>query len=169
MKQSLLLSLALAVLWFALSGHTEALILAFGVISIAFVVWIANRMHVVDGESYPFALVGRLPGYWLWLVKEIVKSSIDTTRRVFGGADAVKPVVFDAPASQHSDLGLVIHANSITLTPGTVSLELKEHAITVHALHPDVARDAVSGGMDKAVPEPKEQPQNTSPRPGGDR
>lgn len=153
MKQSVPLALALAVLWIALSGHFEPLILAFGAASIAFVVWICARMHVVDGESYPFGLLPRLSAYWPWLVKEIVKSSIDTTRRVFGPAAAVQPVVFDAPARQKTDLGLVIHANSITLTPGTVSLELRDGAIRVHALHPDVARDAVEGGMDARVPE----------------
>ncbi len=166
MKQTVLLVIALAVLWITLSGHFAPLLIAFGIGSIAFVTWIANRMHVIDGESYPFGLVARLPGYWLWLVKEIVKSSIDTTRRVFGGADAVKPVVFEAPASQQTDLGLVIHANSITLTPGTVSLELKPHTISVHALHPDVARDALEGGMDKAVPEPRKATDHSPGEPG---
>jgi multicomponent Na+:H+ antiporter subunit E len=153
MKQLALLPLALAVLWLALSGHFEPLILVFGLLSIAFVSWIARRMHVVDGESYPFGLIPRLSGFWLWLLKEIVKSNIDTARRVLGPKSAVQPVVFDAPASQKTDLGLVIHANSITLTPGTVSLELGEGTIRVHALHPDIAKGTVEGGMNARVPD----------------
>lgn len=154
MKNSLLLAIALAVLWLLLSGHLEPLILAFGVLSIAFVVWLSARMNVVDRESYPFGLVPRLTGaYWPWLLKEIVKSSIDVTRRVFGPSSAVHPVVFDAPARLESDLGLVIYANSITLTPGTVSMDVTPDSIRVHALHPDVARDLQASGMDGRVPE----------------
>lgn len=153
MKQSISLALALAVLWFLLSGHTAALVLASGVLSIIFVVWFSRRMNVYDDESYPFALIPRLLLYWLWLFWEIVKSSVDTTKRALGPRSAVQAVVFDAPASQQTDLGQVVHANSITLTPGTVSLELGQDSIHVHALHPDVARDALESGMDARVPD----------------
>jgi multicomponent Na+:H+ antiporter subunit E len=150
----LALAIALAVLWFLLSGHLEPLVLSFGVLSIAFVAWLSRRMNVVDGESYPFALIPRLSGYWLWLLKEIIVSSIDVTKRALGPASAVQPVVFDTRASQRSDLGLVIHANSITLTPGTVSLEIELGTIRVHALHPDVAKMTAESSMDARVPDP---------------
>ena len=122
-------------------------------LSVVFVSWFAARMRVIDGESYPFTLIPRLSTYWLWLLKEIVKSSVDTARRALGPKSAVQPVVFNAPATQRTDLGLVIHANSITLTPGTVSLELDEGTIRVHALHADVAKDAIESGMNDRVPE----------------
>ena len=122
-KQILPLVPALAVLWFLLSGHTEPLVLASGVLSIIFVSWLSARMKIIDGESYPFTLIPRLSLYWLWLLWEIVKSSVDTSRRALGPKSKVQPVVFDAPATQRTDLGLVVHANSITLTPGTVTLE----------------------------------------------
>lgn len=159
MKDTLKLAIALAALWLLLSGHYEALILALGVISVAFVAWIAARMHVVDAESYPFGLVPRLlSGYWPWLLVEIFKSSIDVARRALGPSDSVRPLVFDAKASQRSDLGLVIHANSITLTPGTVSLEIEHGSIRVHALHPDIAKAVPESGMDARVPDPGGRP-----------
>lgn len=166
MKSSVQLAISLAVLWLLLSGHLEALILAFGALSIAFVVWLSRRMHVIDRESYPFGLIPRLSAlYWPWLLKEIVKSSIDVTRRVFGPASAVQPVVFDAPARMESDLARVIYANSITLTPGTVSLNVAADAIRVHALHPDVARDLRQSGMEARIPgsEKAGGPQGTQP------
>ena len=154
MKSSLLLAISLAVLWLLLSGHLEALILVFGVLSITFVVWVSRRMHIIDRESYPFGLIPRLSGYyWPWLLKEIVKSSIDVTRRVFGPASAVRPVVFDAPLHLHSDLGKVIYANSITLTPGTISMDITADAIRVHALHPDIARGLHESGMEARIPD----------------
>ena len=153
MKQILPLVPALALLWFLLSGHTEPLVLASGVLSIVFVSWLAARMKVIDRESYPFALIPRYMMYWLWLFWEIIKSNVDTARRALGPTSAVKPVVFDAPATQKTDLGLVVHANSITLTPGTVTLECGEGSFSVHALHPDVASEALASGMDSRVPE----------------
>lgn len=152
MKQVALVASSLAVLWLLLSGHFEPLMLAFGFVSIVFVVWMAERMNVVDGESYPFSLIPRLSGFWIWLLWEIIKSNIDTAYRVLGPKSAIKPVVFDVPASQRSDLGLVVHANSITLTPGTVSLELGDGTIRVHALHPDVSKSMIESGMDSRVP-----------------
>lgn len=154
MKSSLLLVISLAALWLLLSGHMEALILAFGALSIAFVVWVSRRMNIIDRESYPFGLIPRLSGYyWPWLLKEIAKSSIDVTRRVFGPASAVRPVIFDAPVGLASDLGKVIYANSITLTPGTVSMNITGNAIRVHALHPDIARGLHESGMEARIPD----------------
>ncbi len=153
MKQRIMLTIALACLWLVLSGHLEPLMLTFGALSIAFVVWMSQRMSVVDRESYPFSLLPRLAGYWLWLLKEIVKSNLDVTRRVFSSKAAVKPVVIDAPTNLKSDLGLVIFANSITLTPGTVSLAVWDGRIRVHALHPDVAEDLLQSGMGERIPE----------------
>lgn len=155
MKDAPKLAIVLAALWLLLSGHFEALILFFGVVSVAFVVWLAGRMHVVDAESYPFGLVPRLMStYWPWLLVQIVKSSLDVARRTLGPASAVSPVEFDAPARQRSDLGLVIHANSITLTPGTVSLDVEPGRIRVHALHGDIAAAVPESGMDARVPDP---------------
>jgi multicomponent Na+:H+ antiporter subunit E len=141
------------VLWLLLSGHLEVLIVVFGALSIAVVVWLSRRMNIIDRESYPFGLIPQLLGYWPWLLKEIVKSSIDVTRRVFGPSSAVRPVVFDAPVNLESDLGRVIYANSITLTPGTVSMNITAEAIQVHALHPDIARDLRESGMDARIPD----------------
>lgn len=149
----MLLAISLAVLWLLLSGHLEVLILVFGLLSITFVVWLSRRMHIVDQESYPFGLIPRLSGYWFWLLKEIVKSSIDVTRRVFGPSSSVRPVVFDARVKLNTDLGRVIYANSITLTPGTVSMNVTAESIRVHALHPDIARDLRDSGMDERIPD----------------
>lgn len=134
------------------------LILIFGLLSVALVVWMSERMNVIDRESYPFTLMPGLFAYWLWLLAEIVKSSIDVAKRALGSSSAVRPVVVDASAKQHSELGLVIYANSITLTPGTVSLEVAPGTIRVHALHPDILQDLYGGGMEARVPDPDDQP-----------
>ena len=152
-KHAIKLSIALAALWLLLSGHFEPLILGLGAVSIAIVVWLATRMRIIDTESYPFRLVPRLSTYWFWLLVEIVKANIDVARRALGPKSKVQPIVFDVPADQVTDLGLVIYANSITLTPGTVSLDLKGKSIRVHALHAEIAEALNESGMNRRVPE----------------
>lgn len=153
-----MLVLALSAFWLLLSGMFVPLILVFGLLSVALVVWMSQRMNVIDQESYPFTLMPGLSVYWVWLLAEIVKSNIDVAKRVLGSSSAVQPVVADASAKQRSELGLVIYANSITLTPGTVSLEVAPGTIRVHALHRDILQDLYDGDMDARVPDPDDQP-----------
>jgi multicomponent Na+:H+ antiporter subunit E len=90
--------------------------------------------------------------YVPWLMKEIFKSNLDVAwRAVKPGPVDVDPKIFDTPTTQETDLGRVIYANSITLTPGTVSIWVHGRAITVHAIAEEAA-DALGGGeMDRRV------------------
>lgn len=141
----------LAGVWLLLSGHYDYLLLAFGVLSCAFVTYLAHRFDVVDHESYPLHLSRRLPGYWLWLLVEIVKANVDVTRRVLDPRMPIDPRLFETGMSQTTDLGHVIYANSITLTPGTVSVDVKPDTILVHALTAESEAALKSGEMDARV------------------
>jgi multicomponent Na+:H+ antiporter subunit E len=68
-----------------------------------------------------------------------------------GRKPRVSPRLFDVPTSQKSDLGRVLYANSITLTPGTVSIRVCGNKITVHAIAEDVAEELEKGTMDRMV------------------
>ena len=144
------LAFVLALLWLLLSGHfAEPLLLGLGVASVVAVVLIARRMDVVDREGLPIHLVWRALFYWPWLIKEIVMANIDVAKAIL--RSSVQPGVFDVTATQSSELGRVIYANSITLTPGTVTIALEEDRLTVHGLT-RTARDGVeSGEMDRRV------------------
>ncbi len=144
------LAFVLALLWLLLSGHfAEPLLLGLGAASVVAVVLIARRMDVVDREGHPIHLVWRALFYWPWLIKEIVVANIDVAKAILGSS--IQPSVFDVTASQSSDLGRVIYANSITLTPGTVTIALEKERLTVHGLT-RASRDGVeSGEMDRRV------------------
>ncbi len=137
----------LAVVWLLLSGHYTTLILIFGALSCAFVTYLARRFDVVDHESHPLHMWWRLPGYWLWLLGEIIKANIDVGRRIIDPSLPIDPMLFEVDASQKTDLGRVIFANSITLTPGTVSVDMREGKILVHALTAEGAEDLRQGTM----------------------
>ena len=135
-----------------LSGHTEILLIGLGIASTLLSVFLAKRMNIIDHESYPHHLSLRLFFYYLFLGKEIIAANLDVVKRILRPR-TISPEVITLPASKQTDLSKVIYANSITLTPGTVTLELSDKEIKVHALSKDAAADLKTGNMAKAVPD----------------
>ncbi len=145
------LGLALAACWLALSGHYEPLFLFLGLVSVAFCLYIARRMRLIDHEGVPARLslsaLRQLP----WLIGEIGKANIAVARRIVDPALPVAPRLFETAASQKSDIGQATYANWITLTPGTVSVDLDPGTIRVHALSAGDAAGVQTGEMDRRV------------------
>ena len=139
-------------LWLLLSGIFAPLLLVLGLIACVFVVRIALRMDVVDREGYPTHLNPlQVLKYLVWLAGEIIKSNLDVSRRILDPKLPISPTVARVHSSQASQLGQVIYANSITLTPGTVSINLWEGEIRVHALTREAAERLREGEMDRRV------------------
>ena len=145
------LVVVLGATWLLLSGHYEPLILVFGAISCAIVTLIAYRMEVVDYEGHPIQLGWRFPVFLFWLGWEIVKANIDVAKRILNPRLPISPTVFTLDATQPTELGHVIYANSITLTPGTVTLQVDRDRLEVHALTREAAEDLSRGEMDRRV------------------
>tara|TARA_R110002072_G_scaffold46082_1_gene127832 strand:- start:9548 stop:10012 length:465 start_codon:yes stop_codon:yes gene_type:complete len=134
MRHQTNLIVLLAVFWLANSGHFTTLALGLGAISVFVVVFFARRMNVIDHEAQPLYLLPNIIYYWGWLGKEIVLANIDVTKRIWLGASSINSSIVVLESSPHSDIGKVILANSITLTPGTITLNLNGDEVTVHAL-----------------------------------
>ena len=129
-----ILLLALAATWWVLSGYTKPLLLTLGAISLGLVLWMAARMRILDRETAPYLTIPQTLNYFVWLFKEIVKANVAVVRAVMAPDLAVSPTLVKIPANGKSDLAKTMFANSITLTPGTVSVDLQEDHILVHAL-----------------------------------
>lgn len=153
MRHTLLLSLALAAIWLFNSGHYTPLILILGALSIALVVRIAHIMDVVDHEALPVNLTPKFPLFLIWLIKEIILANIDVALRIWLRPNSISPSVGKLTLSQTTDLGRVIYANSITLTPGTVTIELEDDQLVVHALSTEGLEELRQGEMDRRVKE----------------
>lgn len=152
MPRSISLGIVLSVLWLLLSGYFEKpILLGMGAVSVLFVVFISHRMDVVDKEGHPIHVGLRGLLYWPWLLKEIAKSTIDVSRVILRRRMPIHPSVITVRGSQHSELGLVIYANSITLTPGTVSIAIDGNQLTVHALTAAAATGWEENEMDRRV------------------
>ena len=142
----------LVVLWLLLSGIYQPLLLGLALFSAVLVLIVALRMDVVDHEGRPVHLsFTRWMGYMAWLVVEIVKSSIDVSRCIIDPKLPIEPRVMRVKTSQRTEVGQVTYANSITLTPGTVSINLTDDEIEVHALTPAGAAGLETGEMDRRV------------------
>jgi len=96
--------------------------------------WIAKRMRILDAETAPYATIFQTLIYFRWLFVEIVKANIAVVRAVLSPNMAVSPTLTRIPTPQKTDIGRVVFANSITLTPGTVSVDVQDDHILVHAL-----------------------------------
>lgn len=151
MRYTLCLLASLAGLWLLLSGHYTPLLLGLGAVSCLLVTLLARRMWLVDEETHPLQLAQRLPGYWLWLAREIAGSNLDVAGRILRPGLPISPTMIRLSTHEKTELGQVIYANSITLTPGTVSVELRGGEIGVHALTRAGAGDLREGEMDRRV------------------
>ena len=151
MKHTLSLFVTLAAFWLLNSGHYTLLMLSLGFASILLILVIAHKMDVVDQESQPLHLTSSIFGYYLWLVKEIIQANITVVKHIWLGKKSISPTLKKIKISQQTDMGKVIYANSITLTPGTVAIDLVDDEIIVHALLLKDIKSLETGEMDRRV------------------
>lgn len=152
MRHALALGASLAAFWLLLSGYfTEPLLLSLGAVSVAFTLWIAFRIDRHDGERINLSIDLPIMRYWVWLLIEIIKANIDVAKIILSPRMALSPRIVKVKATQTTDMGVVIFANSITLTPGTVTLEINGDEMLVHAITQDMADGLVDGDMGDRV------------------
>ena len=147
-----------------MSGHYTPLLVSLGIASCALATLLAHLIGASDEEGLPLHIFVRLPGYLLWLLREIITANIATARIIMSGS--ARPMLFSTKATQTTAAGVATYANSITLTPGTVTIETDpadgepgalagvqptSHNFLVHALDPVFVDDVESGEMDRRV------------------
>ncbi len=144
-------AVTLAVFWLLLSGFFQTLLLIFGAISVALVVYVVARMDHVDQEQKAIDLSPGFLGYCVWLLGQIVLSSVHVAKLVWGSPDKLAPALGQIKTGIQAEQGKVLYANSITLTPGTLSVDLVDDTITVHALQADSLQDLQQGAMQQRI------------------
>lgn len=155
MKYLLQLSLFifLFLFWIILSGKGDIWLIASGaVISIAIVI-IATYINLLDEEGHPIRILPRSFIYWLWLLKEIILSAIYLSKIIISPKLSISPQYVKIKSNQKSSLGFSIFANSITLTPGTITVIAKNSTkeIDVHAITQETGKNLQTGKMDTMV------------------
>ncbi|MEM7782249.1 MAG: Na+/H+ antiporter subunit E [Planctomycetota bacterium] len=162
MLHHIYLFLTLATSWLLWSGHFDNyFILALGLLSVLLCLWVCRRMRIVDEETIPVLLAIRgLLTYVPYLIREIVVSNLEVTKIILSRKMPLQRNMIEVEAGQKTELGKVIFANSITLTPGTVSVSTQKDRILVHALSFAGAEEDLSGDMDRRVRKLENKPKN---------
>ncbi len=125
--------MALLVSWVLWSGIYKPLLLWLGLFSCLLSVWLAQRMGFF---RHPMSLrtLLRLPAHWWWLLGEIIRSSVEVARVVLSPSLPISPTVVELTTTEATDVGKVILGNSITLSPGTVTIDVYQDRLLVHCL-----------------------------------
>ncbi len=151
MGRLILLALLLAAAWLLWSGLYKPLLLGLGVVSCVLTLWVVRRMGYFDADVFAFRYNFRLMGFWGWLGAEIVRSSIAVARHVLSPALKVEPRSVRLDVSHLEPVDQALLGNSITLTPGTLTLDVDQGQLLVHALDVDGAQGLVDGEMQRRV------------------
>lgn len=143
----LAISAFLAVTWLLWSGLYKPLLLTLGVFSCVVTVVLIRRMNFFDEETYPLHFSLNLFKFWFWLAREIWSSSIQVARVVLHPDLPINPRVIRIHANSKHNFDQVILGNSITLTPGTLTLDVYDGVLRVHTLTDEGARSLLTGEM----------------------
>ena len=149
-----LLIIGLTIFWLLLSGYwSNTLILLLGAASVALATWIAMRIE----KRYAFqdkgvSIIFRQLKFWPWLLLEVIKSNIAVLKCIWmPKAYPISPIIRQLKMRPQTRIARTLYANSITLTPGTVSIEVRGDEILVYALLEDAMKDLEDGEMDRRV------------------
>lgn len=152
MVRTVILFIALAALWLLLSGYFDKpLLLGFGLGSVSLCVFLALRARVLDFEGVPSGLMPRVFFYWWWLFVEIGKANFIVARHALAIEPKLSPKLMKVTSPTRTNAGLATFANSITLTPGTVTVDLEPDYMVVHALTEALADEAAIADMGRRV------------------
>ncbi len=141
--------IALFLFWLLLSGMFVPFLLAAGLGSALAVLLLSRRMNAIVGDRQAIRLHWlKFLAYLPWLIKEIIVAAWDVSKRILQPRLPISPTLVEFAPSQATELGLVIHANSITLTPGTISVEVDPGRFLVHALTAEAGAALAGSEMD---------------------
>ena len=142
----------LIVLWFVLSGHFDLFHVSFGIICSGLVAFLSHDLLFPDfhwnlGRGHFLRFMGYLP----WLFYQIVLANLHVAKMVLHPKMPIDPRIIRFKTKLENDLAMSTLGNSITLTPGTITVDIREGEFFVHALTQKVANDLLSGEMENRV------------------
>jgi multicomponent Na+:H+ antiporter subunit E len=146
-----MLLVMLVIAWLLWSGLFKPLLLGLGLFSCALTFLLVRRMGYFDNDFFAMRFSMKLLSYWAWLTREIYRSSLQVARVVLDPSLPISPRTIEIKSASAHLVDQVILANSITLTPGTLALDLHKGIIKVHTLTEAGAQDLLSGEMNRRV------------------
>ncbi|MFQ5828458.1 MAG: Na+/H+ antiporter subunit E [Candidatus Methylomirabilia bacterium] len=147
--------------WLVLSGHYDVQHVGFGVLCAALVALLTRDLERIGtrvdprGELSPtftFSLPWpRFLAYLPWLLGQIIIANLQIAYVILHPRLPIAPEVVRFPTALRGDLAQTALGNSITLTPGTLTLDVGGDEFVVHALTHEAARQVLSRTMERRV------------------
>lgn len=150
-KYYFILAFILVLFWMLLSGHTSTLLLTLGLASVVLVTWLVSRMDKNDNLPVRMLFSIHFLSYIGWLAWQVIITNIDVAKRIWNPSLPIKPASRKIKVSIKDPLIKTIYANSITLTPGTVTTEVGEDYFIVHALNSEGLDELEEGDMERRL------------------
>lgn len=158
LKQRLKGAAMLLVIWIVLSGRFEAKYLISGIAGCIVISFFCAPALIVRGETgrKDFNLLNvRLTaffGYWLWLLGEIIRSSLSISAAILSPKMNINPQIVEIDYAFDNPAAVTVFVNSIILTPGTVTVDvIDERIFRVHALTDRAALGLMDGEMQRRI------------------
>jgi len=151
LTQNLPLLIALAAFWLLLSGHYTSLLLLLGAASVVLVAWFLRRMDRADQEPVQLRLSLGLFLYLGWLLWSVIKANIDLARRIWDPKMPIRPVWGRLETRVQTPVETTLYANSITLTPGTLTTDVSEDHFLIHAISQEGLDELREGEMERRI------------------
>lgn len=152
-------TLAYWIIWLFVVGQATAYVLLLGLVCSVTVAWIDLHRSPPPARPFPWF---RLLLYFPWLAIEVVKSGLHVTRLILHPRMPISPRLIPCKVALRDPAGLVLLGNSITLTPGTITVEIKPDALLVHAIDSYSAESVLTGTMERRVAQVFEPPSGTT-------
>lgn len=150
--KTILYSASLFIFWLILSGDDHPFAMALGLIVSVSIVWINHKLIFDDhGRPLSFKKIWHLLVFVFVLIKEIWIANIDVAKLVLSRELKIEPSFFVLKHRLHSNNLKVLYANAITLTPGTLTVDLDEETFLVHALTKKAGEGLVGSALEKAI------------------
>ncbi len=156
-RRVLKLAPVLLAFWLVLSGHYTPLLLvlmAVSVVAVCWLIWRADFDRRFDRTPFFDLTIGfvlRTLAYLPWLAWQVLVAATTASRKVWSPRPDLRPAVARTAADELPPVAQVVYANSITLTPGTLSLEVDDRSIEVHSLDPEGIEELDDGEMLRRV------------------
>lgn len=155
-RTTTLLVIVLAALWLAFSGKYDAIHLGYGVLSIVLVVLLTRSLVVARRDPTENEAIGRMhPAravvYLFWLIGQIIVANVQVTLLILNPRMPVQPALIEFRTGMKSALAKTALGNSITLTPGTFTLHVRDDRFLIHTIHEQLATSLIDGTMPRKV------------------
>ncbi len=139
--------------WLLMSGHYTTWLIGSGFVCALVVVYFAKLANAHDEEGHPIEFLPRTVTYWPWLAGQVIKAAWAVTKIILHPKLPISPTLFRIKANQKTAVGITTYANSITLTPGTITARVinEDHEFIVHALTREGAEGLAEGVMDARI------------------